>query len=93
MEFEGTPSAPAPAAQRPQVYTNRNLYTLPCTIVEKVIVGAKISQTGESPDVFKEGDEGWPLRSLEDDYTSSAWEIYTWIVLIGLYFISLVHNF
>merc|ERR1719491_2106576 len=25
-------------------------------------------------DVFKEGDEGWPLRSLEDDYTSSAWE-------------------
>ena len=35
-----------------------------------------------SPSVFKEGDEGWPLRSLKDDYTSSAWEIYAWIVVI-----------
>ena len=37
-----------------------------------------------SPAVFKEGDEGWPLRSLKDDYTSSAWEIYGWIVVIFL---------
>ena len=35
-----------------------------------------------SPSVFKEGAEGWPLRSLKDDYTSSAWEIYRWIVII-----------
>ena len=41
---------------------------------------------------FEEGDEGWPFRSLEDDYTSSAWEIYTWIILIGFNINSLVHN-
>ena len=56
-----------------------------------VLVQQALSRS--SPDVFKEGDEGWPLRSLEDDYTSSAWEIYTWIILIGLYFNTLVHNF
>ena len=52
----------------------------------------KQALTRSSPDVFKEGDEGWPFRSLEDDYTSSAWEIYTWIILIGFNINSLVHN-
>ena len=51
----------------------------------------KQALTRSSHDVFKEGDEGWPLRSLEDDYTSSAWEIYTWTILISLNINSFVH--
>ena len=36
---------------------------------------------------FEEGDEGWPLRSLKDDYASSTTEIYFCIIVIWLWLI------